>query len=44
VLKNEPYLLQMFNDKYLASYIGIEPQSLSRIRKNIKSITVQANA
>jgi CRP-like cAMP-binding protein len=37
VLKNEPYLLQMFTDKYLASYIGIEPQSLSRIRKNLKS-------
>ncbi len=37
LLKNEPYLLKMFNDKYLASYIGIEPQSLSRIRKNIKS-------
>lgn len=40
VLKNEPYLLQMFNDKYLASYIGIEPQSLSRIRKNLKSAPI----
>jgi len=37
LLKNEPYLLEMFNDKYLASYIGVEPQSLSRIRKNLKS-------
>jgi CRP/FNR family transcriptional regulator, anaerobic regulatory protein len=36
LLKNEPYLLQLFTDKYLASYIGIEPQSLSRIRKNLK--------
>jgi CRP/FNR family transcriptional regulator, anaerobic regulatory protein len=44
LLKNEPYLLQMFNDKYLASYIGVEPQSLSRIRKNLKSMPVQANA
>ncbi len=37
LLKNEPYLLQMFTDKYLASYIGVERPSLSRIRKNIKS-------
>lgn len=36
LLENEPYLLQLFNDKYLASYIGVEPQSLSRIRKKIK--------
>jgi CRP-like cAMP-binding protein len=40
LLKNEPYLLQMFNDRYLASYIGVEPQSLSRIRRNIKSLQV----
>jgi CRP-like cAMP-binding protein len=40
LLRNEPHLLQMFPDKYLASYIGIEPPSLSRIRKNLKSITV----
>lgn len=33
----EPHLFQMFADKYLASYLGIEPQSLSRIRKNLKS-------
>lgn len=38
LLRNEPHLLQMFPDKYLASYIGIEPPSLSRIRKNLKSI------
>jgi CRP/FNR family transcriptional regulator, anaerobic regulatory protein len=36
LLNNEPYLIQMFNDKYLASYIGVEPQSLSRIRRNIR--------
>jgi CRP-like cAMP-binding protein len=42
LLKNEPYLLQMFTDKYLASYIGVEPQSLSRIRKNLKSMPVHA--
>jgi CRP-like cAMP-binding protein len=40
LLRNEPHLLQMFPDKYLASYIGIEPPSLSRIRKNLKSIPV----
>jgi CRP-like cAMP-binding protein len=38
LLKNEPYLLQLFTDKYLASYIGVEPQSLSRIRKNLRSV------
>jgi CRP-like cAMP-binding protein len=41
LLKNEPYLIQMFNDKYLASYIGVEPQSLSRIRRNMRSGTAQ---
>jgi len=40
LLRNEPHLLQMFPDKYLASYIGVEPPSLSRIRKNLKSIPV----
>jgi len=35
LLEDEPYLLQLFTDKYLASYIGVEPQSLSRIRKNL---------
>lgn|GEM_PF-302922 len=44
LLKSEPYLLQMFSDKYLASYIGVEPQSLSRIRKNIKSGLAQVSA
>jgi len=37
LLRNESHLLQIFADKYLASYIGIEPQSLSRIRKNLQS-------
>lgn len=37
MLRNEPHLLQIFADKYLASYIGIEPQSLSRIRKKLQS-------
>jgi CRP/FNR family transcriptional regulator, anaerobic regulatory protein len=37
LLHDEPHLLQIFADKYLASYIGIEPQSLSRIRKNLRS-------
>ncbi|WP_162996532.1 Crp/Fnr family transcriptional regulator [Mucilaginibacter celer] len=41
LLSNEPHLLQMFADKYLASYLGIEPPSLSRIRKNLKSTPVQ---
>jgi CRP-like cAMP-binding protein len=37
LLRNEPHLLQIFSDKYLASYLGIEPQSLSRIRKKLQS-------
>ena len=43
LLNNEPHLLQMFPDKYLASYIGIEPQSLSRIRKNLQTRHVPRN-
>ncbi len=43
MLGHEPHLLQMFADKYLASYLGIEPQSLSRIRKNLKSEAVRRN-
>ncbi len=33
--KNNPHLLQRIPLKYLASYLGIAPQSLSRIRKKI---------
>jgi CRP-like cAMP-binding protein len=32
LLKEEPYLLQMFSNHCIASYLGIAPQSLSRIR------------
>ncbi|MDB4926751.1 Crp/Fnr family transcriptional regulator [Mucilaginibacter sp.] len=32
MLKDEPHLLQMFSNYYIASYLGIAPQSLSRIR------------
>jgi CRP-like cAMP-binding protein len=35
MLKNEPELLQRIPLKYLASYLGIAPQSLSRIRKKM---------
>jgi CRP-like cAMP-binding protein len=34
LLKEEPYLLNMFTSYHIASYIGIAPQSLSRIKKN----------
>jgi CRP-like cAMP-binding protein len=30
-----PYILQRVSQRYIASYLGIRPQSLSRIRKNI---------
>lgn len=32
LLKEEPHLLQMFSNYYIASYLGIAPQSLRRIR------------
>lgn len=34
LLKDEAHLLQMFSNYYIASYLGIAPQSLSRIRGN----------
>ena len=35
LFKEEPRLLQQIPLKYIASYIGITPQALSRIRKRI---------
>ncbi len=35
LLKNKPHYIQLVPLKYLASYIGITPQALSRIRKKI---------
>jgi hypothetical protein len=32
LLTDEPHLMQMFSNYYIASYLGIAPQSLSRIR------------
>ena len=32
LLKDESHLIQMFSNYYIASYLGIAPQSLSRIR------------
>jgi CRP-like cAMP-binding protein len=37
LLKEEPHLLKMFSNQYIASYLGITPQSLSRIRSNYLS-------
>jgi CRP-like cAMP-binding protein len=34
LIKEEPHLLKMFSNMYIASYLGITPQSLSRIRSN----------
>jgi hypothetical protein len=34
LLKDEAHLLQMFSSYYIASYLGIAAQSLSRIRGN----------
>jgi CRP-like cAMP-binding protein len=36
MIEEEPHLLKMFSNQYIASYLGITPQSLSRIRsKNL---------
>lgn len=32
LLNDEPHLIQMFSNNYIASYLGIAPQSLSRIK------------
>jgi len=32
LVSDEPHLMQMFSNYYIASYLGIAPQSLSRIR------------
>jgi CRP-like cAMP-binding protein len=34
MIEEEPHLLKMFSNQYIASYLGITPQSLSRIRSN----------
>lgn len=34
MMKNNPELIQRISQKHIASYLGITPQSLSRIRKN----------
>ena len=35
-LANQPKYLQRIPQKYLASYIGVTPTSLSRIRRGLK--------
>lgn len=35
LLREQPHLIKYIPQKYLASYIGVRPQSLSRIRKTI---------
>lgn len=35
ILKKQPHILQRTPSKYIASYLGITPESLSRIRKKI---------
>lgn len=37
LLKENPELLQRIAQKHIASYLGITPQSLSRIKKNLQS-------
>lgn len=35
ILKKEPHLFQLVSQNHLSSYIGIKPESLSRLRKRI---------
>ena len=35
LIKNSPKIIKNIPQHYIASYLGIEPQSLSRIRKNL---------
>ena len=37
LLKNRPYLIQIAPQHQIASYLGIKPESLSRIRKRISN-------
>lgn len=37
LLKEEAHLLQLFSNYYIASYLGIAPPSLSRIRKSLST-------
>ena len=37
LLKNEPQFLQRIPQYYLASYLGIEPESLSRLKRRINN-------
>jgi len=38
LLKDEPYLLKKFQHYLIASYLGVAPQSLSRLRKDIMQL------
>ena len=40
LMKTEPELLQRIPQYYLASYLGIEPQSLSRLKRRVHQKTV----
>jgi len=37
MLEKDPELFQLVPQKYIASFLGLTPQSLSRIRKDIFS-------
>lgn len=39
-VKNSPHLVKRIPQKYIASYLGIEPQSLSRVRKKLSKTIV----
>ncbi len=38
LLQEEPYLINKFNQNQIASFIGVTPQSLSRLRKDLPTL------
>lgn len=38
IFKNDPYIIENVPQQYIASYLGVTPQSLCRIKKELKNV------